>query len=66
MLTALITGLPRSGTSFVCACLNTAHNCVALVEPMTMPDHGDPARAIEEIETFCAAARLAIIRLRTY
>ena len=51
----LITGIPRSGTNFVCACLNTLPNCVALTEPMKVPQHGDADSAVYEIVRFAEA-----------
>ena len=62
MSTTLITGLPRSGTTLACACLNTLPNCVALTEPMSVPLHGDPDRAIAEIAAFASTTRARILR----
>jgi hypothetical protein len=59
--TTLITGMPRSGTTFVCACLNALQNCVALAEPMQPPRHGDANRAVEEIASFAEATRTLIL-----
>lgn len=61
MTIALITGVPRSGTSLVCACLNTAPDCVALVEPMDVPVHGDAPRAVAEIVRFAQDMRTSIL-----
>ena len=61
MTTTLITGIPRSGTTFVCACLNTIPDCVALAEPMSVPQHGDADRAINEIIRFTEATRARLI-----
>ncbi len=61
MTTMLVTGIPRSGTTFVCACLNTLPGCVALVEPMDVPQHGDAARAVEEIVRFATGMRARIL-----
>jgi hypothetical protein len=61
MTIALITGVPRSGTSLVCACLNTAPDCVALVEPMDVPFHGDGPRAVEEVVRFAQDMRASIV-----
>lgn len=58
---ALITGVPRSGTSLVCACLNTAPDCVALVEPMAVPTHGDVTRAVEEVVRYAQDAWTSIV-----
>lgn len=60
-MTTLLTGLPRSGTTFVCACLNGLPNCVALAEPMHPPRHGDANRAVEEIASFAQATRAQIL-----
>ena len=62
MSTTLITGLPRSGTTLACACLNTLPNCVALTEPMSVPLHGDPDQAIAEIAAFASTTRARILR----
>jgi hypothetical protein len=59
--TTLITGIPRSGTTLVCSCLNTLPNCVALAEPMTPPRHGDIGRAVDEIVSFASATRSGIL-----
>jgi hypothetical protein len=59
--TTLITGIPRSGTTFVCACLNTLPNCVALAEPMHVPQHGDIERAVGEICRFAQATRARLL-----
>jgi hypothetical protein len=59
--TTLITGIPRSGTTFVCACLSALPNCVALAEPMQPPRHGDANRAVEEIASFADATRTRIL-----
>jgi hypothetical protein len=64
MSTTLITGLPRSGTSLACACLNTLPDCVALVEPMDVPVHGDVNRAVIEIIDFAKITRASIIEKR--
>lgn len=61
MTTTLITGIPRSGTTFVCACLNTLPNCVALAEPMSVPQHGDIDRAVDEICRFAEATRSRLL-----
>lgn len=61
MTTTLITGIPRSGTTLVCACLNTLPNCVALAEPMDPPRHGDIGRAVDEIVSFASATRSGIL-----
>lgn len=61
MTTTLITGMPRSGTTFVCACLNALQDCVALAEPMQPPRHGDANRAVEEIASFAEATRSLIL-----
>lgn len=65
MKIALITGVPRSGTSLVCACLNTAPNCVALVEPMAVPSHGDVPLAVGEAIQFAQDMRASIIEFGT-
>jgi hypothetical protein len=62
MTTTLLTGLPRSGTTLVCACLNTLPNCVALTEPMNVPLHGNTEQAVGEITAFARATREGILR----
>ena len=61
MTTILLTGIPRSGTNLVCACLNTLPNCVALTEPMMVPRHGDADRAVSEILSFAEAVRQRLL-----
>ncbi|MGH6846219.1 MAG: hypothetical protein ACREC0_01910 [Methylocella sp.] len=61
MTTTLNTGMPRSGTIFVCACLNALSNFVALVEPMQLPRHGDANRAVNEFASFAEATRTRIL-----
>ena len=61
MTTILLTGIPRSGTNSVCACLNTLPNCVALTEPMMVPRHGDADRAVSEIISFADATRQRLL-----
>ena len=61
MTATLITGIPRSGTTLVCACLNTLPDCVALVEPINNPMHGDVNRAVIEIVNFAAATRARLL-----
>ena len=61
MTTTLITGIPRSGTTFVCARLNLAPDCIALAEPMAVPQHGDVARALDEIVDFVDVTRARLL-----
>ncbi|MDD2795311.1 sulfotransferase [Acidocella sp.] len=62
MTTTLLTGLPRSGTTLVCACLNSLPNCVALTEPMSVPLHGNAEQALSEVAAFARATREGILR----
>lgn len=62
MTTTLLTGLPRSGTTLVCACLNALPNCIALTEPMNVPLHGNAGQAVSEIAAFAQATRARILR----
>lgn len=62
MTTTFITGIPRSGTTLVCACLNTLPNCVALAEPTQVPQHGDVDRVVNEIVAFARSARTRILQ----
>jgi len=57
MPTTILTGLPRSGTTLVCALLNQLPDAVALVEPMGFGDTRDPGQSIAEIEAFAAQSR---------
>ena len=61
MTITLLTGLPRSGTTLACACLNTLPDCVALVEPMNVPKHGDADRAVDEIVAFANTTRQRLL-----
>lgn len=55
---ALITGLPRSGTTLTVALLNKQENTVALAEPLPMGRMSrDPMRFADEIEKFAAETR---------
>jgi len=62
MPTTLLTGLPRSGTTLVCALLNRLPDTVALSEPRMLRLHGDRQRAIWEIDAFLAITREAALR----
>ncbi len=55
--TLLVTGLPRSGTTLVCALLNECPDTVALAEPLKLKWHGDRALAVCEIRQSIAAIR---------
>jgi hypothetical protein len=55
--TILLTGLPRSGTTLVCALLNEFPDTVALAEPLALDRHGDRDRAVNEIDNFIIATR---------
>jgi len=57
----LLTGAPRSGTSLVCACLNSLPDCVALVEPMGMPKARERQAAAREIADFVAQMRADLL-----
>lgn len=61
----LLTGLPRSGTTLVCALLNELHDTVALVEPIEFEANGDHARAQEQIGKFVAQARVRVVETGT-
>jgi hypothetical protein len=54
--TTLLTGLPRSGTTLVCALLNECSDTVALAEPIRFP-HGDRQQAVRDIDQFITSAR---------
>ena len=57
----LLTGLPRSGTTLICALLNEFSNTVALAEPIQISRHGDRSRALREIDEFILAVRHQIL-----
>jgi hypothetical protein len=57
MNTALLTGVPRSGTTLVCTCLNELPDCVALAEPMPPPTHGNVDLLLDEIDAFVVSTR---------
>lgn len=57
MTTTLVTGLPRSGTTLICALLNEYPDTLALAEPIRLERHGDRERAVRDIETFAADVR---------
>src|ERR1700679_3353065 len=59
--TTLLTGLPRSGTTLVCALLNRLPDTVALSEPRILALHGDRERALWEIDAFLAMTREAAL-----
>src|ERR1700726_1166825 len=57
MNTTLLTGLPGSGTTLVCACLNELPDCVALHEPMSPSTHGNVDLLLDEIDAFVVSVR---------
>lgn len=57
MPTILVTGLPRSGTTLLCALLNEFPETLALGEPLALGRHGDRDRALAEIESFVDMTR---------
>jgi hypothetical protein len=59
--TWLVTGLPRSGTTLVCALLNEYPNTLALAEPLILERHGNRERAVQEIKQFIAMIRLQVV-----
>jgi len=59
MPTTLLTGLPRSGTTLVCALLNRLPDTVALSEPRILRLHGDRDLAVRQIDAFLAIIREA-------
>jgi hypothetical protein len=56
MTTTILTGLPRSGTTLLCAMLNEQPNTVALVEPMRFSE-GGRAESVRLILSFAEHAR---------
>jgi hypothetical protein len=63
--TILLTGLPRSGTTLVCALLNECPDTVALAEPLSLTPNGDRCRAISEIKEFIGRARGQLLETNT-
>lgn len=55
--TVLLGGMPRAGTTLLCAMLNEQPGCVALAEPMRPGRHGDGARALADIAAFARGTR---------
>ena len=47
MSTALLTGIPRAGTTLTCALLNELPNTIALAEPPVFEALGDRAAALQ-------------------
>jgi hypothetical protein len=62
MTTTLLTGLPRSGTTLICALLNDCRNTVALAEPLRLEHHGNRQRAVAEIDDFVTATRRQLLQ----
>lgn len=60
-MNTLLTGLPRSGTTLLCAILNKLPNTVALAEPMPPPESDDPDSIITSTAAFAAAVRVRAI-----
>jgi Sulfotransferase family len=60
----LLTGLPRSGTTLMCACINRLPDCLALAEPISPPTHGNVAAAMECVSAFLSATRERALRDR--
>jgi len=56
LATILLTGLPRSGTTLLCALLNSLSDAVALAEPMRMTATS-PEELLADVDTFVAHAR---------
>ncbi|MCW5737693.1 MAG: sulfotransferase [Enhydrobacter sp.] len=64
MTTILLTGLPRSGTTLLCALLNEMPNAIALAEPIAKLGR-HPDRVIPTIDRFVAATRQSILQSGT-
>ncbi|GAB6124839.1 hypothetical protein JCM14124_05450 [Humidesulfovibrio idahonensis] len=60
--TVLLTGLPRSGTTLVCALLNELPETVALIEPIPFLSDGDHGRALAQIDDFVGTTRDRAVR----
>jgi hypothetical protein len=64
----VLTGLPRSGSTLVCALLNLVPGVVALHEPMPLPDWASRMTretVIREIDRFFAEARNSLLHTGT-
>ncbi len=64
----VLTGLPRSGSTLVCALLNLVPGVVALHEPMPLPDWASRMTretVIREIDRFFAEARHSLLHTGT-
>jgi hypothetical protein len=59
--TALLTGIPRAGTTLTCALLNELPNTIALAEPPVFEALGDRAAALQELRLFIAASRASLL-----
>lgn len=57
MTTTLLTGLPRSGTTLVCACLNQLPDCIALAEPVAASANGSVDDTLDAIDAFVQVTR---------
>ncbi len=64
--TTLIAGVPRSGTTLLTALLGDCPNTIAMAEPIAATLGPEPERAVEQIESFCIAARATALTQRTY
>ncbi|HVU85659.1 MAG TPA: hypothetical protein VHC50_12500 [Puia sp.] len=63
--TALITGLPRAGTTLLASLLNRLPDCIALVEPMDarhILGHQKQSEMVESIAAFLEAQRHSILQ----
>lgn len=63
MTFTLLTGLPRSGTTLLCALLTGLPDTVALAEPMSAQKTDDPAEIIGNVHAFAADVRERALRL---
>lgn len=57
MTLTLLTGLPRSGTTLLCALLSGLPDTVALAEPMPRQKADDPVEVIANVMAFAAGVR---------
>jgi hypothetical protein len=60
MSTVLLTGLPRSGTTLVCALLNEFPDTLALGEPLVLDREAGRQRAVADIRAFVDLTRVRV------
>ena len=61
MTTTIFAGLPRSGTTLICALLNKLPNTIALAEPLN-PVGDNPDSSIAQLKDFISETRRSALR----